>query len=338
MTFLGLRPSVLLLFLLGFPVLWLLWLGVYAMSPGPSSADTQIVVVIPNSTGLSAIERILADHQVIRDDPRFFMLAVLTGAATRLRAGEYAFAPGQNPLEVIDLLQKGKVLLRPVTIPEGTDMAEVGNILAAADSRLDLHRFLDLAHDPKMLESLGINEKSLEGYLFPDTYYLSRGQQSEAEIITMMVQRHFKVYNEIRERAGNNIPGLTHHEIVTLASIVEKETGNPEERPLVASVFLNRLARNMRLQADPTVRYGLPDAAGPLSAAELKNSNPYNTYMVFGLPPGPITNPGKASLEAVVFPAQTDYLYFVAKDDKSHYFSTTLAEHNKAVSAYRNRK
>jgi UPF0755 protein len=119
---------------------------------------------------------------------------------------------------------------------------------------------------------------------------------------------------------------------------VEKETGNPEERPLVASVFLNRLARGMRLQADPTVRYGLKDSAGPLTQEDLKNPTPYNTYTISGLPPGPITNPGKASIEAVISPAQTDYLYFVAKDETSHYFSRSLEEHNRAISKYRKRK
>jgi len=229
------------------------------------------------------------------------------------------------------------VLYRPVTIPEGTEMAKLADILAA-DGWVDLQRFLDLARDPEMLESLGINADSLEGYLFPDTFYLSRGQQDEAEIIRMMVHRHFQVYDDIVQNTGNNPPAAPHHTIITLASIVEKETGNPEERPLVASVFLNRLARGMRLQADPTVRYGLKDSAGPLTQADLKNPTPYNTYTISGLPPGPITNPGKASIEAVISPAQTDYLYFVAKDETSHYFSRSLEEHNRAISKYRKRK
>ncbi len=134
------------------------------------------------------------------------------------------------------------------------------------------------------------------------------------------------------------LQGYLHHEVITLASIVEKETGNPEERPLVAGVFLNRLARGMRLQADPTVRYGLKENAGPLTRSELKNPTEYNTYVISGLPPGPITNPGKAAIEAVIAPAQTDYLYFVAKDETSHHFSRSLDEHNNAVSKYRKSK
>lgn len=337
MKILGVRFSLWLLFILGLPLLWLMWLGMYAMSPGPPAPNKQIEVVIPNRAGLAAIAKILAENKVIADDPRFAMLAMLTGAAAKLRAGEYAFAPGRKPLEVIELLKKGKVLYRPVTIPEGTEMAKVAEILAA-DGWVDLHRFLDLLRDPEMLASLGINADSLEGYLFPDTFYLSKGQQDEAEIIRMMVQRHFQVYNDIIQKTGNNPPSASHHEIITLASIVEKETGNPEERQLVASVFLNRLAKGMRLQADPTVRYGLPGATGPLTQNDLKNLAAYNTYTISGLPPGPITNPGKASIEAVISPAATDYLYFVAKDGTSHYFSRSLEEHNRAVAKYRERQ
>ncbi len=338
MTFLGLRLPVLLLFLLGFPLLWLLWVGVYAISPGPSAAGSRIEVVIPNHTRLAAIEKILAENKVIKEDPRFAMLTVLTGAATRLRAGEYAFAPGSTPLEIIDLLKRGRVLYRPVTIPEGTDMVNIARILQEADIWIDPQRFLQLAHDPEMLKNLGVNSGSLEGYLFPDTYYLSKGQQTEAEIIRMMVRRHFQVYNDIVGQAGIELPELSHHEIITLASIVEKETGIPEERPLVASVFLNRLARGMRLQADPTVRYGMKDPTGSLTRDELQQPSPYNTYSISGLPPGPITNPGRASIEAVISPARTKYLYFVAKDDKAHSFSKTLEEHNRAVSTYRKKK
>jgi len=340
MPFLGLRLPVLLLFFLGFPCLWLLWIGVYVITPGPPSTLKQIEVVIPSRSSLSDIEKILVENKVIENDPRFSMVALLTGAAARLQAGEYAFEPGKKPLEVIELLKKGKVLYRPVTIPEGTEMVKIAEILAA-EGWVDLQRFLDLAHDPEMLENLGVNADSLEGYLFPDTFYLSKGQQGEAEIIRMMVRRHFKVYqasNDIARNRGNDLPGLTHHEIITLASIVEKETGNPEERSLVAGVFLNRLARGMRLQADPTVRYGLKDNAGPLTRSELENPTEYNTYVISGLPPGPIANPGKASIEAVIAPAKTDYLYFVAKDETGHHFSKSLDEHNKAVLKYRKSK
>jgi len=334
MTILGLRLPVLFLFFFLFPFLWLLWIGIYAISPGPASTEIQIVVLIPAHSSVADIKKILVEKEIVRDDPRFSMLAVLTGAANRLQAGEYSFAGGKRPLAIIAHLKKGKVLYRPVTVPEGTEMARIAEILAA-DEWIDRSRFMDLGHDSGFAKEVGLEADSLEGYLFPDTYYLSRGQQDEEEIMKMMIGRHFQVMKEIRGSGESAFLGLTHHEIITLASIVEKETGIPEERPLVASVFLNRLAKGMRLQADPTVRYGLPNPATPLTQTELKNPTPYNTYTIKGLPPGPICNPGKAAIQAVLSPAKTDYLFFVSKDDSSHYFSKTLKEHNRAVSRSR---
>ncbi|MBW2471031.1 MAG: endolytic transglycosylase MltG [Deltaproteobacteria bacterium] len=337
MNFLGFRLPAIILFFLGFPVFWLFWIGLYALSPGPPDAKTQIEVIIPARASLSAITEILAENKVIQDDVRFSILALLTGSAKKLKAGEYVFESGRRPLEVIERLKKGKVLYRPVTIPEGTEMARIAEILAAAGwSDYDL--FLDLVHDPEILADFGIHAANLEGYLFPDTYYLSRGQQTTMEIIRMMVDKHFQVFNELAKNSNDLPMSLTHHEMVTLASIVEKETGLEEERGLVGSVFLNRLAKGMRLQADPTVRYGLKKNNGPLSRDDLKNPSSYNTYKFPGLPPGPITNPGREAIKAVLFPVESDYLYFVAKDDKSHHFSRTLQEHNKAVSRYRKGK
>ena len=337
MTILGLRLPVFCFFFLGFPLLWLLWIGAYAITPGPPSPDSNIDVVVPVRTGISQIEHILVDKKVIRNDRRFSMLAILTGAAKKLRAGEYRIAPGKNPLAIIDLLKKGKVLYRPVTIPEGTAMSKVADILAV-EGWIDRTQFSNLAYDPEFLREMGVEADSLEGYLFPDTYYLSRGQQNEKGIIRLMVARHFQIYNKLIGNTKTNIHGLPHHEIITLAAIVEKETGLTAERTLVASVFLNRLKKGMRLQADPTVRYNSSDNTGPLRQSDLKNPTPYNTYVIKGLPPGPITNPGEAAIGAAIFPAETDYLYFVSKNDGSHHFSRTLKEHNRAVAKYRENK
>ena len=334
MTILGLRLPVFCLFFLGFPLLWLLWIGVYAISPASPSPNSYIDVVIPIRTRVSEIEHILADNKVIMDDSRFSMLVILTGAATKLRAGEYRFETGKNPLAIINLLKEGKVLYRSVTMPEGTEMSKVADILEA-DSWIDRSRFFDLAYDQNFLGDMGVEGGSLEGYLFPDTYNLSRGQQDEEGIIRMMVARHFQIYNKLIGNSNTDRYSLSHHEIITLAAIIEKETSLSRERPLIASVFLNRLGKGMRLQADPTVRYGNSYIEGPLRKSELKNPTSYNTYIIKGLPPGPITNPGEATIQAVIFPAETDYLYFVAKDDSSHYFSRTLKEHNRAVARYR---
>ena len=336
MTILGLRLPVVFLFFFFFPFMWLLWIGAYAISPGPASAEKQIEVVIPARSSVAAIKEILVEKKIIKDDPRFSMLALLTWAANRLQAGEYSFEGGERPLTVLSLLKSGKVLYRPVTIPEGTEMARIADILVAGEW-IDRSRFMSLGHDSEFVKEMGIKAESLEGYLFPDTYYLSMGQQNEEDIMKMMISRHFQVVEEISGNRETAFHGLTHHEIITLASIVEKETGIPDERPLVASVFLNRLAKGMRLQADPTVRYGLSVPATPLRKAELENPTPYNTYTIRGLPPGPISNPGKAAIQAVFFPAKTDFLFFVSKDDSSHYFSRTLKEHNRAVSKSRQR-
>ena len=317
--------------------MWLLWIGVYAINPGPPSPDNTIDVMIPARSGISEIKHILADKKVIRDDRRFSMLVMLAGATKELRAGEYRFETGKRPLGIIELLKKGKVLYRPVTIPEGTDMLKVANILEA-EGWIDRGQFFSLAYDPEFLGEMGVEADSLEGYLFPDTYYLSRGQLNAKEIIRMMVARHFQIYSKLTGNKNINLHGLTHHEIITLAAIVEKETGLPHERPLVADVFLNRLEKGMRLQADPTVRYGHSDISGPLRQSELKEPTPYNTYVIKGLPQGPITNPGKAAMQAVMSPAETEYLYFVSKNDNSHHFSRTLEEHNRAVARYRESK
>jgi UPF0755 protein len=334
MTILGLRLPVFCFFFFGFPVFWLLWIGVYAISSGPASPHKTIDVVIPARSRVVEIEHILSEKNIIRDDSRFTMTAVLTGAAKKLRAGEYRMETGKSPLAIIRLLQKGKVLYRPVTLPEGTAMSKMADILAA-EGWVDRTRFLDLVHQPEFVKKLGVGGDSLEGYLFPDTYHLSRGQQDEKEIIRTMVANHFKIIEKLNKKIPASPHNLTHHEIITLASIVELETGLADERSLVASVFLNRLERGMRLQADPTVRYGQTYIGGPLRESELNRSTPYNTYIIKGLPPGPITNPGKAAIEAVMSPAAADYLYFVAKNDGSHHFSRTLKEHNRAVARYR---
>ena len=337
MTIFGLRFPIFFLFFLGFPLFSVLWIGVYAIIPGPKLQVSNVEVLIPAHTGIQKIGHILASKKVISDDRRFSLLVMLTGAAQKLRAGEYRFEAGMRPLAVIELLKKGKVLYRPITIPEGTDMAKIANILEA-EGWVDRSRFFELAYDSEFLGKMGIEADSLEGYLFPDTYYLSRGQQNEYEIIRMMVTNHFQIYEKLAKNASTAHHGMTHHEIITLAAIIEKETGLPHERPLVADVFLNRLKKGMRLQADPTVRYGNPSSAtGPLRVSELKRPTPYNTYVIKGLPEGPITNPGEAAIKAVMYSAGTDYLYFVSRNDGSHHFSRTLEEHNLAVAKYRQR-
>ncbi len=191
--------------------------------------------------------------------------------------------------------------------------------------------FLALCRDHSFINSLGLQEDSLEGYLFPETYNFPKGTPLKT-IVKSMTDSFFDVWKKYDSPAKE--AGLTRHEAITLASIVEKETGAAQERPLIAGVFHNRLKKGMRLQTDPTVVYGLKDFNGNITRADLAADHPYNTYIIPALPPGPITNPGEAAIAAAVKPAQVSYLYFVAKNDGTHQFSNTLNEHNRAVRQY----
>jgi len=319
-------------FLAGLTFCLSLWLVTYAVRPVYHGPDEKIEVFIPMDTGFRKIKKILTDNGVISDDIRFTLLARFIGAAHRLKAGEYIFYPGQTPYQILIMLEEGKVIQRAVTIPEGLNLQQIADIWSAG-GWVDRDKFLALTTDQAMIKDLKLQAASLEGYLFPDTYHLTKGYQSEVEIIKMMVGRFTEVYEEIRKEVKSEVP-FSRHEVVTLASIVEKETAQPQERPLIARVFLNRLKKNMRLQADPTVIYGRDDFSGNLTRQDLEEPSPYNTYTIKGLPPGPIASPGRAAIEAVLKPAEGDFLYFVSRNDGTHYFSRNLAEHNRAVAKY----
>jgi UPF0755 protein len=243
-------------------------------------------------------------------------------------------SPAMAPVQLLETLRKGFVILHPVTIPEGFTRDQIADVLAAK-GLADKKRFLGLTEDKALLRQYGITGPSLEGYLFPDTYHFSRGTPTLA-VLDTMVKRFKQVVGPLMEKTQG--AGMTFEQVVTLASIVEKETGRPEERPLIASVFLNRLRLGMRLESDPTVIYGIENFDGDLKKKDLTEKTPYNTYVIYGLTPGPIANPGIESIKAVVDPARTDYLYFVSRNDGSHHFSKTLAEHNRAVEIYQKRK
>lgn len=304
------------------------WLWQYAHTPSTAKADT--IVLIPKGAGVRQIEEILNEAGVVPDDLRFSILAKITRSAGKLRAGEYLIPPVQTPLQVLDLLVRGKVILHRVTIPEGKNIRQIAEILALGNW-IDPGHFLALSTDRHFIRKLGLNLDSLEGYLFPDTYTLTRGEVTEEGIITMMVHRFRQVWEHLEKDTPE---GFSRHQVMTLASIVEKETGKADERPLIARVFLNRLKKNMRLQSDPTVIYGLDDFDGNLTREDLQAPTPYNTYVIKGLPPGPICNPGRESIRAVLHPADATYLYFVSKNDGTHHFSSSLREHNRAVRKY----
>ncbi len=307
------------------------WFWSYLSSPSQGSGE--VVVNIPRGTGVRAIGELLAENNLLRNDIRFLVLARLTGSAQKLRAGEYRMQYGLTPMEVLQILQTGEVVRHRITVPEGLSLVQIAEIFAKG-GWVDPVRFVALAHDSEYIATMGVQQKTLEGYLFPDTYTVIRGEVDEHSLMTMMVQRFFDVWS------GLQVPdsmALSRHQIVTLGSIVEKETGAAVERPLIARVFLNRLARRMRLQSDPTVIYGLEQFDGNLTKADLRRSTPYNTYTIPALPPGPICSPGRAALDAVLHPVASDALYFVSRNNGTHVFSKTLAEHNRAVRKYQKR-
>ena len=198
---------------------------------------------------------------------------------------------------------------------------------------IDKEDFFELARDEEFLESLNIKAESIEGYLFPDTYYFNRSM-STRQIMKIMVDQFWKkVTPEMIKRAEEL--GFNTHQFVTFASIIGKESGNDAEKPMISAVFHNRIKKKMRLQSDPTAVYDLENFEGKVLRSHLRRNSPYNTYIIKGLPPGPIANPGLASLKAALYPAPVNYLYFVSKKDGSHYFSTSLAEHNQAINRYR---
>ncbi len=287
--------------------------------PGPLTADT--VILIPQGSGVEAIARQLHEAGAI-EDPLVFRLGVrLLRVGRELRAGEYLFPVALSNRDAIDLLRSGQTVVRRLTLAEGLTSQEVVALLEQAEA-------LEGAVDPV----------PPEGSLLPETYHYARGD-GRGELVARMGRARDKLLSELWSRRAPNLPVATPEEAVVLASIVEKETGIAGERPQVASVFVNRLRKGMRLQSDPTVVYGLTGGRGPLGRAltrkDLQAPSPYNTYLNPGLPPGPIANPGRAALEAVLNPAQTPFLYFVADGSGGHAFAKTLAEHNRNVAKWR---
>jgi UPF0755 protein len=273
-------------------------------------------------------------EQGLITEPRLFSLwARIQGITRMIQAGEYELKTDMNPRQIIEALITGKVRFIQVTIPEGFTVADIAQRLGEV-KLVNTAAFLELVLDNTYASSLGLEGPTLEGYMFPETYQFPVDVTSR-EVIEAMVSRWKKIFSLFRNRAQE--VGFTVREVMTLASMVEKETALLQEKPLVASVFLNRLRKNMRLECDPTVIYGLKDFDGNLAHKHLKMETPYNTYIRYGLPPGPIANPGLDSIRAVLYPANSDYFYFVSKNDGSHVFSHTLSAHQKAVRIYQER-
>ena len=291
------------------------------------------VVVIPQGKGFHEIARILEDNGIIRDRRSFYVLARIEGEISRVKAGEYEVHTRMTPREVLSKLVRGEVIQYPVTLPEGYNIFQIGEVLEQAKV-CSKKIFLEKTRDRALIESLGLEGDSVEGFLFPDTYNFPKGF-GEEQVVRQMVARFKTVYAPLEKRAERL--GLSRLDVVILASMIEKEARDDQERRLISAVFHNRLHRGMALQSDPTAIYGLREKRISITREDLQRKTPYNTYVISGLPKGPIANPGIKSLQAVLFPADVSYLYFVSKNDGTHYFSSTLEEHNRAVARYQRR-
>jgi UPF0755 protein len=319
------KKLIALLFIIALALL----LDFYFFLQKPLGLEQPISYDFKPGTSVSALARDLEQQQIISNRLYFSILTRLTGSAKQLRAGEYELTPDLNVWQLHELLKKGKVRLYGLTLVEGFNFRQMMQAVHAS-KYLD-HQLKGLS-DQQIMQKIGYPDEHPEGRFFPDTYHFPRG--------TSDIQLLRQAYGEMQKRLAQawqqrdvGLPIKNAYELLTLASIVEKESAVAEERGIIAGVFVNRLRKGMRLQTDPTVIYGINDYDGDIRFRDLRRDTPYNTYTRHGLPPTPIAMPGQGALDAASRPEDTDYIYFVATSDQSgrHIFSTTLAEHEQAV-------
>ncbi len=293
------------------------------------------LIQIERGMNIGEISQFLAEQKIITQPLLFTDFARLLGKDQQIKAGEYNLSASFSPEEILGLLVEGKSVLYKLTIPEGYTTKQIAQLVEKA-GLAEKDEFIKAIHDRQLIDKWNIQGDSLEGYLFPDTYNLPKMLQAK-DIANLMV-RHFFAHISRAWYKRIDEMGFGLHEIITLASLIEKEAGVDSERALVSAVYHNRLKKNIRLQCDPTVIYTIPDFDGNLTREHLKYDSPYNTYRYKGLPPGPIANPGQASIYAALYPEKVDYQYFVSRNDGTHKFSVTLKEHNRAVYKYQKRR
>ncbi|HUL78711.1 MAG TPA: endolytic transglycosylase MltG [Vicinamibacteria bacterium] len=307
------------------------------MWPKIAAGATKAIFVVPPGASADAIARQLYGLGLVRHPLVFRLLARERGLETQLKAGEYALSGPLSLEGILDALARGDVVRRDVTIPEGRNLDEVAALVVAQG--MESTAFLEAARDPAPVRDLDPAATDLEGYLFPDTYEVPRSPEAPRVLVRRMTQRFREIITPELGRIAEK--GLTVRQAVTLASIVELETASAEERPRIAEVFLNRLGKGMPLQTDPSVVYALKKAGrwdGNIRKRDLDIDSPYNTYRRPGLPPGPLASPGRDAIRAVLDPSDTRELYFVSRNDGTHEFSQTLADHNRAVNRYQRRR
>lgn len=303
----------------------------------PKSSPERITVELQKGASVNRIAQELKTSKIIRKKWVFLLGYHLFFSPKSLKAGEYRFTVPLPVKSVLQVLTVGMVYLHPITVPEGLTRTEIAGLLQS-EYEFDKEAFLSVSSDTQLIFSLDKKAEDLEGYLFPETYSFPKGT-SEEKIVSAMVSHFKEVFNGKWENQAKKL-GMSIREVVTLASLIEKETSILEEKSLVSAVFHNRLRKGMKLDCDPTIIYALKLEGrfkGRLHTKDMKLASPYNTYLHAGLPPGPIANPGRDSLEAALFPARKGYLYFVSKNDGSHQFSESFREHQRAVFKYQKR-
>jgi len=331
------KKSKIIFYILSLPVIVALVFGaflfIYAVKPIHSAKEKTVVVDIPTGTSLIKVIKILHGADLVQNRFLFHVLVTVKGGARSVRAGEYEFAATISPSALVDKLLHGDIKKYRVTIYEDSSLPQVASRLMEY-KLINEKDFFALSQNEEFLSSLGIPGSSVEGYLFPDTYFLDRSMTTR-QIMRMMVERfQSRVSPEMIRQAEEK--GLNANQFVTFASLVGKESGYAAEKPLIAAVFYNRLKKGMPLQCDPTAVYDLKNFKGKVKRSHYKRESPYNTYLIRGLPPGPIASPGLDSFQAVLQPAKVDYLYFVSKGDGTHFFSSSLVAHNDATIRFRN--
>ena len=308
------------------------WLFIYARTPIDPGKDATVLVDIPTGTSFVNATKILSDAGLVKNRFFFYALVGVKRATRTIRAGEYEFSTSLSPSELVKKLIHGDIKNYRVVIYEDSSLRQIAARLKEY-KLIDEETFFELSEDPLFLSSLGVQGPSIEGYLFPDTYLFNRSM-STRQIMRIMVDRfREKISPEMIKQAA--VKGLNPHQFVTFASLVGKESWKPEEKPSIAAVFYNRISRGMPLQCDPTTVYDLKEFDGKILRKHYRRESPYNTYMIKGLPPGPIASPGLDSFQAVLNPAKVDYLFFVAQNDGTHYFSRKLSDHIAATKRIR---
>lgn len=312
-------------------LLLLLYAGIELFLPVQTS-NQNIEIEIPKGSTFRQTVEILRSQNLIRDKRIFRVFGRLTGVDRRIRAGYYSLWTGMNPLEILKVLRKGRIIEYELKILEGDSLPEITSAFAKTGI-ISAEEFMELSKDTDLLATHNIKAPSIEGYIYPDTYFIPKGMDAEEALDIMISKMREKLTDTLNARAQEL--GMTENAILTLASIIEKEAVVDSERELISAVYHNRLRKKMLLQADPTAIYGVKSSKERIFLSDLRRNTAYNTYVIKGLPPGPIASPSIKSITAALYPANVTYIYFVAQDDRSHTFSETGAQHEAAVKRYR---